>query len=144
MIEHVPHTPRRLLERLVRAVEPGGLVAVDTPNLVRYWNRVTMTRGLTVFQPISEQFACTPPWEGHHREYTAPEIVWMLEQVGCRDVESEWFDYNLLQFEVLPEAHVEALSAFLEDLSQCDMVLAVGQVPAAAGMGAGRSGQVAS
>jgi 2-polyprenyl-3-methyl-5-hydroxy-6-metoxy-1,4-benzoquinol methylase len=143
VIEHVPHTPRALLERLVRAAEPGGLVAVDTPNLVRYWNRLTLARGQSVFQPLDEQFSCDPPWEGHHREFTAPEVVWMLEQVGCRDVEAQWFDYNLLQFEVLPVEHVEALSAFLQDLSQCDMVLAVGRAPAS-DLGAGRGGQIAS
>jgi 2-polyprenyl-3-methyl-5-hydroxy-6-metoxy-1,4-benzoquinol methylase len=129
VIEHVPHTPRTFLERLAAAVEPGGLLALDTPNLARYWNRRTLASGASTFQPIAEQFFAEPPWEGHHREYTASELAWMLEQVGCVDVETEWFDYNLLQFEVLSEEHVEALCRFLEDPSESDMVLAAGRVP---------------
>ena len=130
VIEHVPHTPRGLLERLIRAAGPDAVVAVDTPNLARYWNRRILARGESIFQPIDEQFACEPPWEGHHREYTAPELTWMLEQVGCRDVQTEWFDYNLLQFDVLSDEHVTALCTFLQDPSQCDMLLAVGRAPA--------------
>jgi 2-polyprenyl-3-methyl-5-hydroxy-6-metoxy-1,4-benzoquinol methylase len=128
VIEHVPHTPRGLLDRLVAAVARSGLVAIDTPNLARYWNRHALARGESVFQAIDEQFLCSPPWEGHHREYTASELAWMLEQVGCRRVETEWFDYNLLQFDELSKEHVEALCAFLADPSQCDMILAVGEV----------------
>jgi hypothetical protein len=124
------------LERLAGAGEPGGLLAVDTPNLARYWNRRTLAAGGSVFQPIGEQFFSEPPWEGHHREYTAPELAWMLEQVGCHDVVTEWFDYNLFQFDVLSEEHVEALCRFLEDPSECDMVLAVGTIPPAPTAGA--------
>ena len=33
VIEHVPHTPRSLLEALHGAVRPGGLLLLDTPNV---------------------------------------------------------------------------------------------------------------
>ncbi len=52
VIEHVPHTPRRLLETLFEAVRPGGLLVLDTPNVARYWNRQKLARAETIFQPL--------------------------------------------------------------------------------------------
>jgi SAM-dependent methyltransferase len=129
VIEHVPHTPRRLLETLFGAVRPGGVLLLDTPNVARYWNRSALKRGDTIFQPIEDQYMAEPPWEGHHREYTASELGWMLERVGCEDVDVEVLDYNMLQFEELSAEHVECLATIVEDPSQSDTLLAAGTRP---------------
>lgn len=129
VIEHVPHTPRSLLEPLFKAVRPGGLLVLDTPNVARYWNRKVLARGETIFQPLEDQYSCEPPWEGHHREYTAGELRWMLEQVGCEEVEVEFLDYNMLQFEELSAEHTECLAAIVEDPSQSDILLGAGRRP---------------
>jgi SAM-dependent methyltransferase len=130
VIEHVPHTPRFLLETLYGTVRPGGLLLLDTPNVARYWNRRALERGETIFQPLAEQYVCEPPWEGHHREYTAAEFEWMLQQVGCEDVEVEFVDYNMLQFSELSAEHCECLARIVEDPSQSDTLLATGRKPA--------------
>jgi 2-polyprenyl-3-methyl-5-hydroxy-6-metoxy-1,4-benzoquinol methylase len=130
VIEHVPHTPRHLLETLFRAVRPGGLLVLDTPNVARYWNRRALERGETVFQPLEDQYSCEPPWEGHHREYVARELGWMLDQVGCADVEVGFLDYNMLQYDQLSEEHIECLASIIEDPSQSDILLAAGRRPA--------------
>jgi SAM-dependent methyltransferase len=127
VIEHVPHTPRFLLETLYGAVRPGGLLLLDTPNVARYWNRRALERGETIFQPLEDQFVCEPPWEGHHREYTAAEFEWMLQRVGCEDVEVEFVDYNMLQFSELSAEHCECLARIVEDPSQSDTLLATGR-----------------
>ena len=129
VIEHVPHTPRHLLETLFGAVRPGGLLVLDTPNVARYWNRRALERGETTFQPVEDQFLSEPPWEGHHREYTAEELRWMLEHIGCREVEVEFLDYNMLQFEELSAEHVECLATIVEDPGQSDTLLAAGRRP---------------
>jgi SAM-dependent methyltransferase len=129
VIEHVPHTPRHLLETLFGALRPGGLLVLDTPNLARYWNLRALERGQTVFQPLEDQFRCDPPWEGHHREYTARELGWMLEQVGCESVEVEFFDYNMLQYAELSAEHTACLARIVEDPSQSDTLLASGRRP---------------
>ena len=127
VIEHIPHTPRDLLETLFGAVRPGGLLVLDTPNIARYWNRQALGRGDTIFQPLESQYFCEPPWEGHHREYTARELRWMLERVGCDEVEVEFLDYNMLQFEELSAEHTECLAAIVEDPSQSDIILGAGR-----------------
>jgi 2-polyprenyl-3-methyl-5-hydroxy-6-metoxy-1,4-benzoquinol methylase len=129
VIEHVPHTPRPLLEALFGAVRPGGVLLLDTPNVARYWNRQTLERGETIFQPIMDQYDTTIPWEGHHREYTAAELRWLLERVGCVEVEAEWVDYNMLQFEELTIEHTDCLARIVEDPSQSDIVLVSGRRP---------------
>jgi SAM-dependent methyltransferase len=127
VIEHIPHTPRFLLETLFRAVRPGGVLVIDTPNLTRYWNRRKFERGETIFQPLADQYFTDPPWEGHHREFTAAELKWMLEAVGCEDVEVEFLDYNMLQFDELSSEHTECLAAIIEDPTQSDTLLAIGR-----------------
>jgi SAM-dependent methyltransferase len=129
VIEHVPHTPRHLLETLYAAVRPGGLLACDTPNVVRYWNRRALERGESIYQPLEEQYPTEPPWEGHHREYTARELRWMLEQLGCEDIEVEFLDYNLLQFDELSAEHIDCFATIVEDQTQADTLLAAGRRP---------------
>jgi SAM-dependent methyltransferase len=127
VIEHVPHTPRYLLETLYGAVRPGGLLLLDTPNIARYWNRRALERGETIFQPVEDQYVCEPPWEGHHREYTATELEWMIRRVGCEDVEVEFVDYNMLQFPELSAEHCECLARIVEDPRQSDTLLVTGR-----------------
>jgi SAM-dependent methyltransferase len=129
LIEHVPHTPRYLLETLFGAARPGGFLFLDTPNVARYWNRRLLERGGTIFQPLADQYLCEPPWEGHHREYTAKELKWILERVGCEDVRVEFLDYNMLQFDELSAEHIECLATIVEDPSQSDTFLAAGRSP---------------
>jgi 2-polyprenyl-3-methyl-5-hydroxy-6-metoxy-1,4-benzoquinol methylase len=129
VIEHVPHTPRHFLETLYGAVRPGGLLILDTPNVARYWNRRALERGETIFQPIEDQFLSEPPWEGHHREYTADELGWMLEHIGCEEVDVEFLDYNMLQYEALSAEHIDCLATIVEDPTQSDILLAAGTRP---------------
>jgi 2-polyprenyl-3-methyl-5-hydroxy-6-metoxy-1,4-benzoquinol methylase len=128
VIEHVPHTPRPLLEQMKRRTKPGGLLAVDTPNVARYWNRRRLAEGQSIFQPIADQFYCDIPFEGHHREYTIDEVRWMLEQLGCADIRLRAFDYNMLQFTRIDRPHIDCLTAIVEDLRQADMILASGRL----------------
>jgi len=129
VLEHIPHTPREFLKMLISHVRPGGWVALDTPNIARYWNRRQLNEGLSIHQDLKVQFACDIPYEGHHREYTAAEVAWMLEQSGCRDVRLAQFDYNLLQFDELAGDHLDALLKIAVDPGYADLILAVARVP---------------
>jgi 2-polyprenyl-3-methyl-5-hydroxy-6-metoxy-1,4-benzoquinol methylase len=128
VLEHIPDTPRLFLTALADHVRPGGILALDTPNIARYWNRVALSQGRSVHQDIEIQFRCDPPYEGHHREYTADELVWMMEQVGCKDVAVRRFDYNLLQFEHLAKPHDAALLEITLDPTKADTILAAGRL----------------
>jgi SAM-dependent methyltransferase len=126
VIEHIPHTPRPFLEMLVSHVASGGIVMLDTPNISRYWNRKRMAAGESIHQAIEKQYYADIPYEGHHREYTRAEMTWMLEQVGCGDIRSRLFDYNLLQFAELWPDHRDALLAMTLDPTLADTILISG------------------
>jgi 2-polyprenyl-3-methyl-5-hydroxy-6-metoxy-1,4-benzoquinol methylase len=128
VIEHIPHTPRELLRTLTSHVVTGGVLALDTPNIASYWKRNALSKGLSIHQPIESQFLCAIPYEGHHREYTAAEMEWMLRQVGCTGIRTSLFDYNLLQFDQLSREHVDALLAMSLDATLADTVLVAGVV----------------
>jgi hypothetical protein len=53
----------------------------------------------------------------------------MLEKVGCEDVEVDFFDYNMLQFDELSGEHTECLAKIVEDPTQSDTLLAAGRRP---------------
>jgi 2-polyprenyl-3-methyl-5-hydroxy-6-metoxy-1,4-benzoquinol methylase len=132
VVEHIPHTPRLFLEMLVSHVAPGGVVMLDTPNIARYWNRRRMAAGESTHQVIEKQYHADIPYEGHHREYTRAEMIWMLEQAGCRDIRSGLFDYNLLQFADLWPDHLQALLEMTIDPTLADTILVSGAVGARA------------
>jgi SAM-dependent methyltransferase len=94
VIEHVPNTPRLLLESLDRVLAPGGVLIVDTPNLVHLYNRQKFARGESVLADLQAQYETELPFEGHHREYTIPELVWMLRRIGHHRIAVEAFNYS--------------------------------------------------
>lgn len=94
VIEHVPHTPRMLMESLDRVIKPGGLLILDTPNAVQLPNRQKFARGESIMPAIATQFHATVPFEGHHREYTVAEVLWMVQEIGHQAMSAELFNYS--------------------------------------------------
>jgi 2-polyprenyl-3-methyl-5-hydroxy-6-metoxy-1,4-benzoquinol methylase len=127
VIEHIPHTPRLFLDMMLSHVRRGGLLALDTPNIARYWARQRINTGLSPYSNIESQFVSAIPFEGHHREYAADELRWMMTKLDLRDVQSELFDYNLLQFNRLEGDHLDAFLKITVDPSLADTVLCIGR-----------------
>lgn len=96
VIEHIPHSPRLLLEKINRLLTPCGVLILDTPNLAYLYNRQKLMRGESTFCPVNLQFGTALPFEGHHREYTAGELDWMLREIGHEVIESSSFNYSML------------------------------------------------
>jgi len=128
VIEHIPHTPRLFLEGLRSHIRGGGLLMLDSPNLVRYWHRAAMNEGRSVFMDLTSQYYAQIPFEGHHREYTGAEMAWMLEQIGCSDVRVHYLESNMFQFEAIDRPHLECLLALVLDPTKADTLLASGTV----------------
>jgi 2-polyprenyl-3-methyl-5-hydroxy-6-metoxy-1,4-benzoquinol methylase len=128
VIEHIPHTPRYFLEALIAKVKQGGLIALDTPNIARYWNRKYLNEGKTIHQGIENQFWSKIPYLGHHREYTVSELVWMLRQLKVTDIKSKLFDYNLLQFSKIEHDHRDSFLSMICDPELKDTVLVIGNI----------------
>jgi 2-polyprenyl-3-methyl-5-hydroxy-6-metoxy-1,4-benzoquinol methylase len=126
VVEHIPHTPRLFLESLLSHVKHGGVLAVDTPNLARYWAREDLKMGKSIFQDIKEQYFCDIPFKDHHREYTQSEMEWIFNQLPLENITSKMFDYNQFQFESIDKNHIDCIIQFIKDTSYADTILVGG------------------
>lgn len=80
VIEHLPIPPELVLRPLGQALEPGALLWIQTPNAARLDVRVKVLRGRNPNERMRD--ALDNP--GHHREYTADELVGMAPGLGLR------------------------------------------------------------
>lgn len=129
VVEHIPNSPRPLLETLDRVLAPGGTLVIDTPNLVHLYNRQKFARGETVLADIEAQYETELPFEGHHREYTIPELVWMLRRVGHRHIRVEAFNYSSYALGTLTGRDVQNHWNMVRDVSMREYLMTVSRKP---------------
>ena len=94
VIEHIPGSPKDVLERAVCLLRPGGTLILDTPNLAYGPKRQLAAEGKPTLTPIQRQFYTAQPFEGHHREYTFDEVAWMVKAVGVDVTVITGFNYG--------------------------------------------------
>jgi len=129
VIEHMPSSPRPLLETLHRVLVPGGILVIDTPNLVHLYNRQSFARGETVLADIDAQYETELPFEGHHREYTIPELVWMLRRIGQRRISVEAFNYSSYALGTLSSRDVYNHWNMVRDPTMREYLMTVSEKP---------------
>jgi SAM-dependent methyltransferase len=133
VIEHIPHTPRLLLAAFDRVLKPGGLLIMDTPNLVHIYNRQKFSRGESVMPEIQAQFHTDIPFQGHHREYTVAEMVWMLQEIGHTELTVELFNYSLYGNRELVGRDIDNHWAMVADPTLRELIMTTSRKPAVAG-----------
>jgi SAM-dependent methyltransferase len=95
MIEHLPSSPKKLMDNLRSCLDENGLLILEVPN-VAYWpNRLEALRGLSIHQPLELVYESEPPYLGHHREYTVDELCNLLAWSGFRVCDVRLFNYSL-------------------------------------------------
>ena len=135
VIEHIPSSPRPLLETLNRVLTGGGVLVIDTPNLVHLYNRQKFARGETVLADIESQYETELPFEGHHREYTIPELVWMLRRIGHHRISIEAFNYSSYALGTLSSRDVYNHWNMVRDPAMREYLMTVSAKPAAPSAG---------
>jgi SAM-dependent methyltransferase len=78
VIEHLYTAPEVVLAFLRDLLVPGGSLLLQTPNAASLGKRVKLARGMQPFERIRVDRS-NP---GHYREYTASELVEILESAG--------------------------------------------------------------
>lgn len=129
VIEHIPHTPKLLLETLTSVLKPGGVLVLDTPNLAYLYRRLALMEGQTIFPPIAQQYYTEVPFEGHHREYTVPEVQWMLAAIGHEMLSVETFNYSVYGQPQISGDHVAYFHAMHADPSLREIIITVSRRP---------------
>jgi SAM-dependent methyltransferase len=131
VLEHVPHSPRQLLRAVHRVLKPGGTIMLDTPNIAYLYNRERLAQGESIMAPLSSQFDCDPPFEGHHREYTIAEVRWMLERTGYKHVVVDTFNYSLLAQDALQGHDFVMYRQMMADPASREVIFATARTPSA-------------
>lgn len=132
VIEHIPHTPRPVMEAVDRALRPGGVLVLDTPNIAYEYNRVRLASGESIHYPLASQYRTELPFEGHHREYTTAEVLWLLAQVHHEVLAVEHFNYSIHALEELTGADAARFHAMEADPLRREIVMTTSRKPAAA------------
>jgi len=132
VIEHMPSSPRPLLDTLNRVLVAGGLLVIDTPNFVHLYNRQKVARGETVLADIQAQYETELPFEGHHREYTIPDLVWLLRRIGHRRISVEAFNYSSYALGTLSARDVHNHWNMVRDPTMREYLMTVSAKPATA------------
>ena len=125
VVEHIPHTPRLLLERLTTLLKPGGVLVMDTPNLAYLYHRLALLEGRSIFAPLAGQYYTELPFEGHHREYTVAEVQWMLAAAGHEVLSIDTFNYSVFAQPELTGEHLAYHRAMLADPTLRELIITV-------------------
>lgn len=81
VIEHFPGSPRKILEEAIRVLKPGGVLAIEVPNVAALRNRLRLLIGRTIHFPIEDWYR-SDPFYGHFRELTRAELQKYVEFLG--------------------------------------------------------------
>jgi 2-polyprenyl-3-methyl-5-hydroxy-6-metoxy-1,4-benzoquinol methylase len=95
ILEHLPDSPRVFMNNLRSYLAPDGVAALEVPNIAYWPNRVRALKGESVHQPFALLYGSSPPFTGHHREYTASELRDLLHWTGFEVLSVERFNYTL-------------------------------------------------
>ena len=84
VIEHLPVPSHLVLERIRKALRPGGVLLLSTPNLYRLRNIAYLMLGKSPFDHF--RFP-TDTGLGHMLEFSPAHLHWQLDRAGFKDVE---------------------------------------------------------
>jgi len=125
VIEHIPHTPRFLMQALSSVLKNSGHLILETPNLAYVYNRQKLMRGSSVHPPIQSQYFTQLPFQGHHREYTIDEIQWILEENQFSVVNLDTYLYSLYGLPHLKGIDLINFAKMQLDMTSRELIIAL-------------------
>jgi 2-polyprenyl-3-methyl-5-hydroxy-6-metoxy-1,4-benzoquinol methylase len=90
VIEHMPHPPYIVFQRIMKFLKPDGILFLTTPNGSRVRNILYMLVG----RQVLDNFRYPAPGEalGHQQEYILPQLMWQLKRAGMVAISAEQYD----------------------------------------------------
>ncbi len=127
VIEHIPNSPKQHLLELHRALRPRGVIVVETPNLAYQAKREQLAQGRSIMAALEAHFEAVAPFSGHHREYVAEEVEWMLNRIGFTELNTEYFDFSYRSLPQLDEEVLRQVAFRKEDPTRQELLMTVGR-----------------
>lgn len=95
VLEHLNFNPLPLIKEINRILDKDGVFYVALPNAASIYNRISLLRGRMVGLSVEGFFDQLDPKSvmiinDHWREYTAPEVRYMLERMGF-DIAKQYY-----------------------------------------------------
>ncbi len=94
VLEHLPYTPRYLLENIRGHLRAGGRFFIDVPNVHFALTIYNFLRGRHILPPIESVYRSEIPFTGHHREYTRSDLRYILREAGFDIRRMDSFNYS--------------------------------------------------
>ena len=94
-MEHWHGSPKRLFHNCIRALRPGGMFLVGTPNCVNLRKRLTVPLGFGKWSSMQHWYE-QPVFRGHVREPDVADLLYIardLGLVGVRIIGRNWAGY---------------------------------------------------
>lgn len=91
VIAHVPVPTHLYLERIRRALRPGGVLLVTTPNLHRVRNLALLAAGREPFGVFARPDE--GEWLGNIVDFSASHLRWQLERAGFTGIDVEYVEF---------------------------------------------------
>lgn len=113
MIEHLPDSPKRLMDNLRASTATDGLLVLEVPNIAYFHHRRQLLLGRSVHPNLASLYLSETPYVGHRREYTASELVQLVSWSGLRVREIVMYNYSL---SLRRGSAIERLHALIMDL----------------------------
>lgn len=130
VLEHLHHSPKRLLRSMVDSLRPGGLLVLSVPNCMNLRKRLAFPLGVGQWSPLEEWYE-QPLFRGHVREPNLKDLAYIAKDLKLVDI--RYLGRNWLG-RVSPRAAERRLTAALDRLltispSLCSNLYLVGHKP---------------
>ena len=90
-IEHLQNSPKRILQWIHGILSPGGILLIDTPNILELRKRVMLLLGRSIM-PHMKFIYDAPRHADHHFEYTKNDLEYVVRKSGFAVAYSEAVD----------------------------------------------------
>jgi len=97
VLEHLPDSPRDLLNDLLELAKPEGLLFVTVPNAVNIRKRISVLMGRTNLPDFSCYYWKPGPWRGHVREYVRNDLKQLADNLNLEILELRGAHHMLMR-----------------------------------------------